>query len=474
MEAVMTKVNKRDFTSGGIWLPMLTFAVPLMLSGLLQVLYNAADRIVVGQFSSDGLALAAIGASGSVTALVINTLIGLSGGVSVAVAQYIGKRSYAEAKGVTATAFAVAAVGGVVFTALGLILSEPLVVWIVNKPELIPKALLYIRLIFLGIPASAIYNFGSAAQRSRGNSFVPLMIGGVSGIINVGLNILFVCAFGMTVDGVAIATVISQYVSAVWVLLLFVFDKEEGWRIMPRELRPEKKYVFELLRLGAPMSAQSFLLCFANMICASVFNSSFDTNTVTANSVAGSIDIVIFTVMTAFGQAVTVFVGQNFGAGDIGRVKRSIVAALFEVVIFGLSLGGALYFFGSDISVLFINSEMQNKEEVLKICYENWFSFLAPMYFIHGMSTVLNGAAKGLGYSLSASLIALFSEFAFKIGWSLFIFPLFGTVRWFLMGHVSGWASSLILTSILLALILIRLKASPSQQNNTTGEADNN
>ena len=438
---------------------MLLFVLPLMATGLLQVLYNAADRLIVGRFSGDSLALAAIGASGTINAIIVNLLIGLSGGVGIAVAQYIGAKNYDSVKRTVRTSLVVAAVGGVAFMAMGLIISEPLVTVIVSKPELIPKSLLYVRLTTLGIPALALYNFGSSILRSSGDSKTPLLIGTVSGILNVLLNLVFVCLFGMSVDGVALATVISQYVSAIWVMLLFGNAANEAFRVTIWDIRPEAKFFFRIMKLGLPQGVHSFAICFVNMIYTANMNSTFPTEVISASSVAGTIDIFAFTALGCFAQAVTVFVAQNYGAGKLDRIKRSFLAALVEALVVVVLTSLVLRLAGPSLASLFINPADPMADEILAIATDAWFNYLVYFYVIHGVLSVFIGVARGVGYTASTSIIALICEGGVKLGWVLLIAPIYReSVRWFLTGHVAGWALNLIIVIPLVFIAFHRIK----------------
>ena len=449
--------KKADFTEGPIFTKMLAFVLPLVATSMIQVLYNAADKMVVGQFSGDPNALAAIGSTGSITAIVVNLLIGVSGGAGVLVAQYYGAKNEDAVRRTVSTAMIFSLIGGIVFMIIGFAVAEPLV-HLVSKAELYDSATLYVLVTFIGVPALSIYNFGSAILRAKGDSRTPLIIGIVSGLVNVGLNLIFVIYFNMSVAGVAAATVVSQYLSAAAVVAVLVRARGECYGLDVRFLIMEKRYLLAMLGLGIPAGIQSSIINVANMVCNATFNNAFPVEVLSASSVAGSMDIVAYTSMGCFSQAVMTFVGQNWGAGKIGRVRRSLRAALIQVCLVGFGIGALLWAFGPKLSELFVDPEDPMRDTVIAIAKENWFDFLGKYYFIHGTTTVLSGFVRGLGYSVSPSVATLVGEGAVKVVWMLLIFPLFSySVKWYTVGHLAGWLASLVLMSIITAFAFRKL-----------------
>lgn len=454
----MTAALKKNFTDGPIFLRMLTFALPLMASGILQILYNAADKMIVGQFSGDTTALAAIGCTGTANALIINLLIGVSGGAGVLVAQHYGAGREDEVRRTVRTSMLFSLIGGIAFMLIGIAAAEPLMRF-VAKDELVEKATLYVVITCFGVPAASVYNFGSSILRAKGDSRTPLIIGIVAGLLNVGLNFVFVACLGMTVDGVAVATVISQYFSAIVVVCLLVRDREECYGLNLRDLKIEKRYLASVLMIGIPAGIQGSLINIANLVCNAKFYDVFSVEAISASAVAGSIDMVIYTCMACFSQAVTTFVGQNYGASRMGRVRKTLLYGLIQVISVGIAMGLILYLLGPSLASLFISQSDPARDEVLAIVRQDWFEFMCWLYFIHGVAGVLMGFVRGLGYSVSPTVSALIGDAGVKVIWTWLIFPIFiESVRWYNTGHVVGWASNAVILSVITFIALKRLR----------------
>lgn len=469
-----TSARRRDFTEGPLFSKMLLFSLPLIATSILQVLYNAADKLVVGQFSGDPNALAAIGSVGSLNAFFIQLLVGIGGGAGVMISQYIGAGRTGELKRVVSTALCFSLIGGIAFMAVAYVIL-PLAVSLISTAELYDKALLYTMITNAGLPALAIYNFGSAILRGKGDSRTPLYIGTAAGIMNVGLNLVFVTCFKMSVDGVSLATVISQYFSAVAVVIVLVRSRsdESGCFLDTSSLRIEGSYLLRMLRLGIPSGLQSSVVVFANMLTAGTFNHAFSTEVISANAVAGSIDIVVYTCMGCISQAVMTFVGQNYGAKKPSRIRRVLVLGLVQSVTIGVVIGFFLRLFGVELANLFVDPDDPMRDTILLLIKENWFGFVSWFYFIHGISGVLSGFVRGLGYSITPSIAALVGEVGVKVAWALFIFPIFVTsIKWYHTGHISGWLANLILTLIITIVALFRLRRLDEGERDNARDAE--
>ncbi len=437
---------------------MLLFTLPLVATSILQVLYNAADKLIVGRFSGDPNALAAIGSVASLNALLINLLIGISGGAGVMISQYYGAGRANDVKRAVSTSMCFSLIGGIGFMVLSYIVF-PFAVPLVSTSELQDGAMLYTLITCAGLPAVAVYNFGSAILRGKGDSRTPLYIGTVAGIMNVGLNLIFVTCFGMSVDGVSLATVISQYFSAIAVVIVLLRGSD-GERLLDlSSLRIEKRYLLTLLHLGVPSGAQSGVVSGANLIANSIFNHSFSTEVIAAGAVAGTVDIVVYTCMGAVSQAVMTFVGQNYGANKPPRVRKILVFGLIQVVTVGVLIGLFLRLFGVYVAELFIDPLDPMRGVILELVNEKWFGFITWFYFIHGMGSVLSGFTRGLGYSVSPTMASLVGEVGVKLLWALAIFPIFKeSIIWYHTGHLMGWLANLILTAIITLVALRRLR----------------
>ena len=322
----MMRLSKKvpDLTEGPLFIRLFLFAIPIMLTGLLQIFYNMADNIVVSKWSGDALALAAVGCTGTFTNILVNLLLGIASGTSIAVAKFFGAKDHRQVEEGVHTAMTFSVIGGLFFALLGLIISKPFLTILGTKPELMFRSLLYVRIICIGIPASAIYNFGAAILRATGNSRVPLFILASSGMINVLLNLFFVIACNMSVSGVAIATITSQYLSAAAVVIYLMTRTGKSYRLIPAKLGIKASHLKRILIIGIPSGVQQSMYTVGNMLLAAAINT-FPTTTVTANSIAGNIDSIMLQSVACYGTACLTFSGQNYGAKKPERMKRVLL-----------------------------------------------------------------------------------------------------------------------------------------------------
>ena len=281
------KSYEMDMTQGPLFKKIIIFTIPLMLSGMLQLLYNAADIVVVGKFAGDE-ALAAVGSTSSLINLIVTTFIGLSLGAGVIVAQSIGAKNVSRLTRTIHTSMSLSIVFGFFLTIIGVLLASPMLKLMGSPEDVIGKATLYMRIYFLGMPAFMVYNFGAAILRSAGDTRRPLTILSISGIANVGFNLLFVIVFEMGVSGVAIATIISQYISAVWVVIILI-NEDDAYKLSIKKLRIYKTEFLQILSYGMPMGIQGACFSISNVIIQSSINS-LGTVYIAGNSAAGNIE----------------------------------------------------------------------------------------------------------------------------------------------------------------------------------------
>ena len=336
----MAAKPKRDLTEGPLFLPMIMFVIPIILTGMLQIVYNMADNIVVGRFSGDEYALAAVGSTTSLSNLIINLLMGVGGGSGVVIAQSYGAKQYDRLSRAVHTSMSFSLIGGVAFCIIGLLISRPALELMDTKEELMSRALLYLRIICLGIPASAVYNFGAAVLRSVGDSKTPLFILSATGIINVILNLIFVISFGMAVEGVALATIISQYISAIVVVFLLVGRKNQPYSLDLKKLRIDVPILKRILALGLPAGFQGTLFSISNIILTAGMNS-LATTDIAGKTIAINIEGLVYTAMNSYLHASMTFTGQNYGAKKPERIKKSIIYAVLQVAVIGF-VGGQI------------------------------------------------------------------------------------------------------------------------------------
>ena len=451
----MTSVKKhRDFTTGPIFFPILAFTVPIILSGVLQIFYNMADQMVVGQFSGDPNALAAVGSTGSMTALLANFALGISAGAGVVVAQCFGGGKKEGLSHAVHTSMALSLLCGLVFGMLGFFLSRPMLVWMGTQPAVLDTAVMYIKIYFLGFPATMVYNFGGTILRSIGNSRLPLYILALAGIVNVGLNLVFVIVFDMSVLGVALATAIAQYLSAGAVTVALMRAKGD-YRFFIGKMRIHRSVLGGILRIGVPSGIQGCCFALANVIITTAVNSlpattlpsgQVITDAVTGRTISSSLEAFVYVAMHAFLQATLTFVGQNYGAGKADRTRKSLFSALFWVVCVGLGSGLIILLFFRPLCTMYIDTSLPGVELVLARARESG-SVVLSTYFLCGVMEVLSGYLRGRGCSLIPMISSLFGACVFRILWIRFLFPLPALHN--LSGVALSWTASWILVSAL-------------------------
>ena len=419
---VLTKKAKKTFTSGPIFVPMLTFVLPIMLTSILQVFYNMADKIVVGQFSGDTTALAAIGSTGSLTTLFVNFTVGTMAGVGVAVAHAYGAKEFEKVKKIVHTAFCFAVFLGVLFGTLAAIFCRPILDLIGTKRELMSGAVTYMLINCIGIPATAVYNCGAVILRSAGDSKTSLYILSTTGLINVVLNLFFVICCHMSVEGVAIATVTAKYLSAGAVV--YVLKNREGtpYRLCFKELRVDPDILKKVMRFGLPMGVQSSLFSLSNVFVTGAVNT-FPTEVVTARSIANSIDELLGTALASYGHASTTFVGQNYGAKNPQRIKRSLCCAIVQSLCVGITVATVIFLLKSPIALLYIDPTDPFRDVILAET-KKIMSFMLYSYLLHGIMNSLAGTMRGLGYSISSMIINLVASCGLRVIYLVMLFPL--------------------------------------------------
>ena len=449
--------TEKNFTEGPLFFRMLIYAVPIILTGLLQMCYNMADHIVVSQFSGDDVALAAIGSTASFTTLVTALLMGIGAGAGVVVAHFIGARRRDEVSRASHTAILFSVISGVALMLLALLISRWGLTLMGTKEEIFERALLYFRIICIGIPASAVYNFGAAILRAAGDSRMPLYILSVSGIINVVLNLIFVILFNMTVDGVAIATITSQYVCAAWVLFVLIRRRSEDYSISLSRLSIDKGMLFRILRLGIPTGLQSSFFAVSNVILASAANQ-FDTISVTAKTIQGNIDSVSYMVMNAFNATVLTFVGQNYGAMRVRRINRVVLYGLIQVLLIGALISSLEIAFIEPLCSLFIDKGAKDYAIIMELATEVTV-FMLEWYVLCGVLDVLSAAVRGLGFSILPMIITMIGACVLRVVWVNTVFTVeeYHTLVGLMTCYPVTWAITSFALAVLLAVALVKL-----------------
>lgn len=459
-----TKQKTIDMTEGSIFGKLLAFAFPLMLSGLLQSLYNAADNLVVGRFASEA-ALAAVGACGSIITLLINVFISISVGTSVTVAHAIGARDKARTERLVHTTVALSLGLGLAISVIGVLAARPLLLLMNTPAEILDMALAYLRIYCGGAVFSIFYNFGAAILRAAGDSKRPLYYLAISGAVNVLLNILFVTQLGMTADGVALATVISQIIAAVLVLLSLL-RREDDCRLSLRALRICGREVGDILRIGIPAAVQGALFSIANMMVQSTVNL-FDTPAIAGNTAARQLDDFIWTATNSVGISSVTAVGQNLGARKFSRIPRVVAASLLVGTMTSVLVGAIVYLFATPLLGLFLPGGGTALEYAL-----TRIAILASTYFIAAWMDTLSCVIRGLGSSLLPMIVSVFGVCGIRILWILWVFPLSPTYQTVFYCFPVSWILTAIAHLICLFVVFPRIRRRILAQEGTAEPAN--
>ena len=350
LEKKKAKNYTMNLCEGSILNKLLLFALPLMASSMLQLLFNAADVVVVGRFVGKN-SLAAVGSNGSIINLLTNAFIGLSVGANVLVARYFAANKEQKLRKTVHTAIAISIVSGIVMAVVGIVAARRLLIWMSSPKEVIDLAVIYLRIYFLGMPAVMLYNFGAAILRGVGDTKRPLYYLTFAGVVNVILNLIFVILLKMDVAGVALATIISQYISAALVLRCLA-KETSAIRFEKQYLGIDRNILLKILKIGLPAGVQSWLFSFSNVIIQSSINS-FGATVVAGNSAASNIEGFVFMAMNAFSQAIVAFVSQNVGAKKYERINKIVVTTWICVSIVGIVLGNGVYLLGKPLLGLY-------------------------------------------------------------------------------------------------------------------------
>ncbi|MGN0413516.1 MAG: MATE family efflux transporter [Lachnospiraceae bacterium] len=432
MKTQVSKVHSIDMTSGSILPKLLLFTLPLMFSSILQLLFNAADIVVVGRFCGEE-SLAAVGSTSSLINLLTNLFIGLSVGTNVLTAHFFGSKEKDKLHDAIHTSIAISLISGVLLTIVGVCFTGTILEWMSTPPEVLPLATLYLRIYFLGMVATMLYNFCSAILRAVGDTQRPLYYLLFSGCINVLLNLIFVIYFHMNVAGVGLATVLSQCISAFLVLRCLMLEQED-YRITLSHICVKKEYVKRILRIGLPAGLQGTVFSLSNVVIQSSINS-FGSVVMAGSAASGNIEGFVYVSMNAFHQAAISFVSQNMGAGKWKRMTRIAIWCLICVTITGLVLGLSTVFFGP--MLLGIYSPKANVIEAGMVR----LTIVCGTYFLCGIMDVMAGVMRGYGYSVMPMLVSLIGACGLRLFWifTFFKLPVFHTPQMLYMTYPVSW-----------------------------------
>ena len=443
----MKKSYEINMCEGPILGKVLIFSIPLMLSGILQLLFNAADVIVVGRFAGSQ-SLAAVGSTSALINLLINVFMGFSVGVNVLVARYYGGRKERDVSETVHTAVTLSLVCGLILVAVGLALTRPLLELMGTPDDVIDKAVLYMQIYFIGMPANMLYNFGSAILRAVGDTKRPLYYLSAAGVVNVILNLISVIIFHMDVAGVALATIISQAISAVCVLRCLM-RHESCLKIRLGELKIHKEKLMGIVKVGLPAGMQGAIFSISNVLIQSSVNS-FGSIAMAGNTAAQNIEGFIYNAMVAVYQANLSFTSQNYGAGKFSRINRIMFICIGVVSVVGFSIGVLAY--GAGTSLLSIYS---SDPEVIAYGMTR-LQIIGLTYFTCGIMDTMVGSIRGIGYSVLPMLVSLTGACLFRIIWIFTIFQWSHTLLTLYISYPASWV--LTATAHIICFFLIRKK----------------
>lgn len=427
----MIKKHEIDMSVGALLPKLVMYTIPVMLSGILQLLFNAADLVVVGRFAGSE-ALAQVGATTAIIHLIVNLLIGLATGTNVTIARYYGAK---DAKGMSETVhttMVLAVIGGVLIGAIGTIFARPLLTMMGTPAEILDGAVLYMQIVFIGMPVSAVYNYGAAILRAVGDTRRPLYFLAAAGVVNVLLNLFFVIVCKLAVAGVALATTLSQVLSMVLVVRCLL--KSEGiYRMEFGKLRLYRDKLYHLLRLGIPAGLQGCVFAFSNVIIQSSING-FGAAVISGNTAAASVDGFMFCAVDSFNQTATSAISQNMGARDYKRSEKvvrycTVITALLGVVVSMIALilrDPLIGIYASEPEVI-----ESGAYRLLVLC---------PVYFTAGLMNMMGGVNRGLGYSVLPTVVSLVGACAFRIIWIYTVFAAVPTLFMLYVSYPITWA----------------------------------
>ena len=427
------KKQNQNMLQGPLLGSIISYTVPIILTSVLQLLFNAADLVVVGRFCGS-ISVAAVGATGSITALIVNLFIGLSVGAGVTVAHGIGSREDEVVHRTVHTALPLALISGVVLTVLGIALSEKLLTLMGTPANVLALSSVYMKIYFAGITFTMVYNFSASILRAVGDTQSPLIFLTIAGVINVLLNLIFVTVLHMNVAGVALATTISQAFSAV-AMVVVLMKRTDAAKLNLRQMKIYKIQMMKMLRIGLPAGVQSSLFSISNVLIQSSVNS-FGDILMSGNAAAQNIEGFLYVSLNSFHQTAVNFIGQNVGAKQYDRVKKIVWICLGCVLVVGLTMGTLMYNFGESLLSIYIT----DSAEAI-----SWgmvrLSVICQFYFLCGLMDVSTGALRGMGASISPMIISVLGVCGIRIGWVMTIFqiPQFHTPYSLYFSYIISW-----------------------------------
>lgn len=448
------KKKEINMLEGPLAWPIFTYAIPIMLTSVLQLLFNAADLVVVGRYCGS-LSVAAVGSTGSIVSLMVNMFIGLSVGAGVAVAHGIGSREHQTVQDTVHTALPLALVSGIFLTVFGVLLSRKILEAMGTPEDVLPLASLYMEIYFLGMTFNLVYNFCASMVRAAGDTESPLLILTAAGVLNVILNIVFVHFFGMNVDGVAWATTISEGLSAV--LIVYVMARrKDACKLDLRKMRFHKGPLSKMLRIGVPAGVQSCTFSLSNVVLQSAVNS-FGSVAVSGNAAVANLENFMYVIENSFHQTAVNFGGQNCGAMRYDRVKRITVLCTVYAIGAGMLFGGLMCAFATQLLGIYIT----DSPEAISIGIGRMYVSVLP-YFLFGMQDVITGALRGIGASFISMILSILGICGIRILWiaTVFQIPEFHTLPSLYLSYPLSWIVTFVVQIIAFVVIFRRMERS--------------
>ena len=427
------KGKNQTMLQGPLLGSIISYTIPIILTSVLQLLFNAADLVVVGRFCGS-ISVAAVGATGSITALIVNLFIGLSVGAGVTVAHGVGSREDEVVHRTVHTALPMALISGVVLTVLGIALSETLLTMMGTPENVLKLSAVYMKIYFAGITFNMVYNFSASILRAVGDTRSPLLFLTIAGVINVVLNLIFVIVFHMNVAGVALATTISQAFSAI-AMVVVLMRRSDAAKLSLKKMRFYGEQMKKMIRIGLPAGIQSSLFSISNVLIQSSVNS-FGDILMSGNAASQNIEGFLYVSMNAFHQTAVNYIGQNVGAKQYDRVKKIVWICLACVLAVGFAMGTAICFFGENLLSIYITDSAEAIAWGLVR-----MGVICRFYFLCGLMDVSTGALRGMGASVSPMIISVLGVCGIRIGWVMTIFqiPQFHTPESLYTSYIFSW-----------------------------------
>ncbi len=429
----MTRKNI-DMLNGPLFKNIVRYTIPIMLTGLLQLLFNATDMVVVGRFCGS-ISVGAVSSTGALTNLIVNLFIGLSIGTGVTVAHGIGSNRTDFVRKAVHTALPTAIIGGILVSIVGVVFSKTFLIWMGTPENVLPLSAVYMKIYFSGMTFTIVYNFCSSILRAAGDTKSPLLYLSISGITNVVLNVVFVTIFHMNVAGVALATIISQGISAVLVVRALC-KRTDACKLVLKKIRIYKEPLLKFIRIGLPAGIQSSLFSISNVLIQSSINSFNSDALVAGNGAAANLDGFIYIALNSFYQTTVNFVGQNMGARQYGRIKKIFLTSVICVVVLGVLIGLGMYAAGKTLLGIYITDSPEAiAYGMIRLAY------VGIPYFLCGLMEVSTGALRGMGCSVTSMIISILGVCGVRIMWILTVFPMpqFHSLEYLYISYTISW-----------------------------------